>query len=171
MSDDLDLSGDDDEPSDDEPKTKPDAPKSRRGRSRRKTSTTRTPRAGPSETELRKRIDDGLDEVVGVIAEWFGWPDVAEVMRADQQRMAEVLAARATRHKRVAAAVVLIFGKDSALAIARAFGPTLRAVRTHFREWREERAAGDQPEIRVDGDGWILDPYTGQRTGERAAVA
>jgi hypothetical protein len=84
--------------------------------------------------------------------------------------MAEVLAARATKHARLGAALTRIFGKDSALSFARAFGPTLRVAAARFGAWGERRAAEPPPPL-VDGEGFVLDPDTGQRTGERANFA
>ena len=92
----------------------------------------------PTEGELRRRIEEGLVEVVELVESQLRWPDVAEVMRADVKRMSEVLAVRAGRHERVGRIVVFVFGKDSILAAGRAFGPTLRAIGAHL-PWRRER--------------------------------
>jgi hypothetical protein len=166
----LDLSGhDDDEPElDARTADTPEPAKPKRSRSRsRKSASPRPPRKQATEADLRKRIEEGLDEVIAFVGDRLEWDDVAATMRDDKKRMAEVLAARATKHARLGAALTRLFGKDSALSFARAFGPTLRALSSRLSAWRAERASGQPEEVLVDGDGFVIDQATGLRTGER----
>jgi hypothetical protein len=92
-----------------------------------------------SEAELRRRIDEGLDELVSVVRDFLGSDNVAAAIEDDKKRMAEVLAAHAIKRARVATWVVRLFGKDSALAGARAFGPTMRTIASGLRARRVHR--------------------------------
>jgi hypothetical protein len=99
----------------------------------------------PSETELRKLIEEGVNE----LAEWVadrGLTGVADAMKADAKRMGNVLSVRSVRHEKVARVVLVVFGKDSIVAAARAFGPTIREFGAWLRGRREERASEGDPE-------------------------
>lgn len=104
----------------------------------------------PSETELKRRIDEGLEEVIGVVRDFFGSDHVASAIEEDKKRMAEVLAAHAMKRARVATWVVRLFGKDSAVAAARAFGPTLRLVGGALRDRGAPRGPAGTDEL----EGW-----------------
>jgi hypothetical protein len=146
MSDELDLTGAD------EHETEGEKPK-RPSRSKTTTTTSKTSKSGSgtkaTEADLKRRIEDGLDELA-TFARKNHWSEVADAIKEDRTRMAEVLAYHAGKRERLAKLVLRVFGKGSLLAIARAFGPTLRTVGERFRNWRDRRA--DEADI-VDGVG------------------
>jgi hypothetical protein len=153
----LDLTGEE-PPADEAPAGKPAAGKAKS----KSTSSGTTKGSGgrtPSETDLKRRIDEGLDELVSVVRDFVGSDSVATAIEDDKKRMAEVLAAHAMKRAGVARWVVRLFGKDSALAGARAFGPTFRHVVGAVRDGRDERRAR-----RAETD--TLDTYYDEETGE-----
>ena len=103
-----------------------------------------------TEADLRKRIADGLDELVELIGEQT---TIGAAVKADANRMAEVLAVHARKHALLGRLVVALFGKESAGAAVRAFGPTLRSA---GHAWRERRQA-QQAEATLD-PGAYVDP-------------
>jgi len=130
MADELDLSGED---GPGEPGKAKDAGK----RSSSPAARSASPKGKASEGDLKKRIADGLGEVVEMLG---GDSELGAAIAADANRMAEVLAAKAVKHETLARLLVRMVGKDSWLALARAFGPTSRVGLHRLREWREFRA-------------------------------
>jgi hypothetical protein len=136
VADELDLTGTDDH----DAGTEGEKPK-RQATRKSSTSTTHPKSSGTkaTETDLKRRIEDGFDELA-TFARKNHWDEVADAIKEDRTRMAEVLAYHAGKRERLAKLVLRVFGKGSLLAIARAFGPTLRTVGERFRNWRDRRA-------------------------------
>jgi hypothetical protein len=116
----------------------------------------------PGEAELRRRIDEGIDELVSVVRDFLGSETVADSIEADKKRMAETLAAHAIKRATIARWVVRLFGKDSALAAARAFGPTARAVGSSLANRRRRVPPDDYPlEAEPTPEGvWTVPPQS-----------
>jgi hypothetical protein len=142
VSEELDLTGESEEQPAKEKEPKKPTRKRERGDA--------TPRTGTSETDLRRRIEDGIGEIVEFIERRLGDAELAAIIREDAPKMAEILARRAMRHQRLARVLTRLFGKDSLLAIVRAFGPTLRALLDRLPRPRLRREEEEEEGARVE---------------------
>lgn len=107
----------------------------------------RPPKAATA-ADLERDMREQLEE----LGEWIGKkdPELAETFMQDIGRQAAFLAARASKHERLARFLRIVFAKDGPLAALRAFGRTARALMERLPTRRHDEPDAD---FYVDEDG------------------